>query len=131
MQASEVVFALAGRTGCLNLRDSGGGCLVTTLQVDESVYVVGQDDYSVGKYSLVEWRGDTEQTEVPLIEADTAVQALELLLLMSEGCALWQCGSCDAWIHTSQRWRTGILRCANCLDGGVDFYHAARNVGVE
>lgn len=136
MQASEAVVSRAGGSyeSSLNLIEVGGGCTVCTVQVDEWVYVVGQDDFSVGKYSLAEWLGEEDQSEVPLIEADDAQQALELLNLLRQDCFLWQCGACadgtQGWIYTSNRPRVGSLRCSSCGGGGVDFRHADRHVGV-
>ena len=132
-QASEAVVALAGGTtaGSLNHYDTGGGCMVTTVQVDEWVYVVGQDDFSVAKYALAEWLGETDQTEAPAIEADDATQALELLNLMREDAFVWQCGGCDGWIFTTNRPRVGVLNCSTCGDGGIDFRHADRHVGSD
>lgn len=136
MQASEEVVALAGGAyaASLNLIDTGGGANVATVQVDEWVYTVGQDDFGVGRYSLAEWLGELDQTEVPVMEADDAVQALELLNLVRADALLWQCGDCAdgtrGWIHTSNRPRIGVLACSCCgRDGGVDFRHADRHVG--
>lgn len=138
MQASIEVVELAGGTdaAAINLEDTGGGCMAATLQLDEWVYVVGQDDYSVGRYSLAKWLGEIEQTEAPFIEADDAVQALELLNAVRSGAMVWQCGACfdgtRGWIHTSNRPRVGILACAACgREGGVDFRHADRHVGAS
>lgn len=131
MQASEAVLKHAGGAwdASLNHFDTGGGCMVTTQQVDEWVYVVGQDDFGVGRYTLDEWLGKTDQTEPQFIEADDPEQTWELLRLMREDALVWQCGSCDAWIFTSNRPRIGILQCSTCGDGGIDFRHADRAVG--
>jgi hypothetical protein len=116
----------------LNHFDTGGGCLVTTQQVDEWVYVVGQDAFDVARYSLAEWLGEVDQNpDPPLIECDDAVMAWELLRVLREDCLVWQCGACDGWIFTSNRPRVGVLRCSTCGDGGVDFRHADRHVGGE
>lgn len=133
MQASEEVLKHAGGAwdGSLNFYDTGGGCMVTTQQVDEWVYVVGQDDFRVGRYSLAEWLGKEDQSDAPLMECDDAEQAWELLRLLREDCFLWQCGACDGWIFTSNRPRIGILACSTCGDGGVDFRHADRHVGGD
>lgn len=129
MQASEAVLQHAGGTwdASLNNYITGGNCMVTTQQIDDTVYVVGQDTFDVAKYSLAEWLGEDDQPDPPFIEADDAVQAWELLRVLREGCLVWQCGSCDAWIFTSNRPRVGILRCSTCSDGGVDFRHADRH----
>lgn len=133
MQASEAVIEHAGGAwdASLNHFDSGGGCMVTTQQVDEWVYVVGQDDFAVGRYTLGEWTGDEPQSEVPLMECDDAEQAWEMFRLLRQDCLVWQCGACSAWIFTSNRPRIGVLRCSTCGDGGVDFRHADRHVGDE
>lgn len=133
MQASHEVLNHAGGAwdASLNFYDTGGGCMVTTQQVDEWVYVVGQDDFRVGRYSLAEWLGTEDQSTVPLMECDDAEQAWELLRLLREDCLLWQCGACDAWIFTSNRPRVGVLACSTCGDGGVDFRHADRHVGGD
>lgn len=129
MQPSEEVLHHAGGAwdASLNHYDTGGGCMVTTQQVDEWVYVVGQDDFRIGRYSLAQWTGEVAQEEVPLMDCDDAIQAWELLRLLREDCFLWQCGACDAWIFTSNRPRVGVLRCSTCGDGGLDFRHADRH----
>lgn len=138
LQASEEVVALAGGAyeASMNLIDSGGGCMVATVQVDQWVLVVGQDDFSVCRYTLAEWLGETDQSDPVSIESDDAVQALELLEFMRQGTYLWQCGSCAdgsrGWIHTSHRPRIGVLACSCCgREGGVDFRHADRHVGGD
>lgn len=130
-QASEAVVDLAGGAyrGSLNFYNAGGGCMVATVQIDETVYVVGQDDFSIGRYSLDEWAGVDGVEEVPLIPAADKKEALDVLNVLREDTLLWQCGACDSWIHTSNRPRIGILRCSTCGDGGVDFRHADRHVG--
>ena len=37
--------------------------MVTTLQVDDCVYVVGQDDFRVARYTLGEWIGEEDQED--------------------------------------------------------------------
>jgi hypothetical protein len=102
--------------------------LVTTVQVDEFVFVVGPDDFHVKRVGLDCWiQGDAR--EAAEIECDTAEQAWELLRHVREGCLLWQCGACDAWLFTSNRPRIGVLNCSTCGDGGIDFRHADRGVG--
>lgn len=131
VQASQAVLEHAGGAwdASLNHYNTGGNCMVTTQQVDEWVYAVGQDDFAVGRYTLAEWTGEAPQSEVPMMECDDEVQAWELLRILREDCLLWQCGACDAWIFTSNRPRIGVLRCSTCGDGGVDFRHADRHVG--
>lgn len=103
--------------------------MVTTQQVDLAVYVVGQAEYAVAKYTLEGWLGEDDEYEPPFIACDNAEQAWELFRLLREGCLVWQCGACDAWIFTSDRPRVGVLRCSTCGEGGVDFRHADRHVG--
>lgn len=131
MQASEWLLVEAGGSwgASLNHYDTGGGCMVTSQQIDEWVYVVGQDDFRVCRYSLVEWLGERDQGDPPFIEADDAMQSWELLQVLRDGCLLWQCGECDAWIFTTNRPRIGRLRCSTCSGAGVDFRHADRHVG--
>jgi len=133
MQASEAVLDHAGGAwnASLNFYNTGGNCMVTTQQVDEWVYVVGQDDFSVGRYSLAEWLGQEAPSEAPMMECDDAEQAWELLRLLRQDCFLWQCGACDAWIFTSNRPRIGVLKCSTCGKGGVDFRHADRHVSGD
>lgn len=132
-QASELVAACAGGAfeGSLNLYGTGGNTVVCTVQIDELVYVIGQDDFNVGRYTLDEWLGISEQADPPFIQADDAQQSLELLDLLRRDALLWQCGACDAWIYTSVRPRIGVLRCSTCGDDGVDFRHADRHVGSD
>lgn len=133
MQASESVVAVAGGAwdASLNLYSTGGNCLVATQQVDEWVYVVGQDTFNIARYSLTEWIGEEEQQDPPFIECDDETMAWELLRTLRDDCLVWQCGACDAWIFTSNRPRVGRLRCSTCRDGGVDFRHADRHVGGD
>lgn len=133
MQASEQVLVHAGGAwdASLNHYDTGGGCMVTTQQVDAWVFVVGQDGFAVGRYALEEWLGEADQQEPQFIEADDATQAWELLRLLRSDTLVWQCGACDGWIFTSNRPRVGVLRCSTCGDGGVDFRHADRSVGRD
>lgn len=133
MQPSEEVLALAGGAweASLNHYDTGGGCMVTTQQVDEVVFVVGQDDYAVARYSLDGWTGVVDQPDPPTIDCVDAEGAWEMLRLLRQDCLVWQCGGCDAWIFTSNRPRVGVLRCSTCSVGGVDFRHADRHVGAD
>lgn len=133
-QASRQVLDVAGGAwlASLNHYGTGGNCMVTTLQIDKHVFVVGQDDFNIARYTLAEWLGQADQDpEPPLIECNTADEAWEALQIIRADHLLWQCGACDAWIYTSNRPRVGILRCSTCGDGGVDFHHADRHVGGE
>ena len=67
-------FAGGAWEASLNHYAAGGNCYVTTQQVDESVYVVAQDDFSVARYTLDEWAGLDDQPDPPLIECDDAQQ---------------------------------------------------------
>jgi hypothetical protein len=126
--ASEEVLAVAGGrwAACLNHYDTGGGCMVISQQVDECVYVVGQDDFLVGRYRLDEWLGDSDQTEVALIDCLDAEGAWLVLTSLRKGCLLWQCGACDGWIFTSDRPRIGVLRCSTCAAPGAISRRAGR-----
>lgn len=128
VQASEVVLKHAGGAwdASLNHYNTGGGCMVTTQQVDETVYVIGQDDFLVGRYTLDEWAGVDGPDEVPMIECADAAEAWDVLLLLREGCLLWQCEACAAWIFTTSRPLMGVLACSTCGTGGVDFRDADR-----
>ena len=127
-----VEFAGGAWEASLNHYDTGGGCMVTTQQVDEFVYVVGQDDFTVSRHLLQEWIGEVDSPEPsPTIECDDARMAWELFRALREDCLLWQCGACDAWIFTSHRPRIGVLGCATCGNGGVDFRHGDRHVGYD
>lgn len=119
MQASKAVVAQAGGAwgASLNHYEDAGGQLVTTVQVDEWVYVVGESDFSVRRYGLSEWIGGVRKSTASVMEADDATMALELLNLVREDCLVWQCGSCAdgtrGWIYTSNRPRIGVLRCSS------------------
>ena len=131
MQASQAVVTAAGGAwmASLNHFDSGGGCMVTTVQIDQHVYVVGQDDFAVAHYSLAGWLGEVDQADPPVIDCEDAETAWDVLKHLRQDCLLWQCGACDGWIYTSNRPRVGVLKCSTCCDGGVDFRHADRHVG--
>jgi hypothetical protein len=132
VQASKELLDFAGGSwdASLNHYAVGGNCHVTTQQIDENVFVVGQDGFSVARYTLDEWAGIDDQPDPPVIECDDAQQAWELLRVLREDCLLWQCGGCDAWIFTSNRPQVGVLHCSTCGHGGVDFRHADRHVGA-
>jgi hypothetical protein len=132
MQASQALVEYAGGAwdASLNYYSTGEHGMVTTVQVDEWVYVVGRDGFAVSRYALDEWLIRADQDIRPqTIEADTAEQAWELLKVLREDALVWQCGACDAWIFTSNRPRIGVLQCSTCGDGGIDFRHADRAVG--
>ena len=94
----------------LNHYDTDGGCMATTQQIDKWVYVVGQDNSRVARYTLAEWLGEEDQHDPPFIDADDAVRWCgELFRVLREDCLVWQCGACDAWIFTSSRPRMGVL----------------------
>lgn len=133
MQASEEVLEVAGGAwdASLNHYGAGGNCMVTTLQIDDRVYVVGQDDYTICKQSVDDWCGIDSSERVEEIVAETAEDAWAILRLLREDCYVWQCGACDGWMFTSNRPRVGVLRCSTCGGGGVDFRHADRHVGGE
>src|SRR5262245_33518921 len=63
VQTSQEVVAFAGgsSSALLNHYGTGGNTMVTTQQVDEWVFVVGQDDFNVARYTLAEWLGESEQ----------------------------------------------------------------------
>lgn len=132
-QASALVVARAGSAcaGLLNFYDTGGGCMVATVQVDSHVYVVGQDDFTVARYDLAAWLGEADQPSPPAIDCFDAEGAWEMFRRVREGCLMWQCGGCDAWIFTTNHPRFGLLQCSTCCDGGVDFRHADRHVGRD
>lgn len=131
MQPSEAVIETAGgvRTALLNFFDSGGGCMVTTQQIDEHVYVVGQDSFAVARYDLAGWLNEIDQPDPPMIECFDAEGTWEMLRHLRQRCFVWQCGACDAWIFTSTRPRIGVLRCSTYADGGIDFRHADCLIG--
>lgn len=133
MNASKDLVQFAGGAweASINHFDSGDRGAVTTLQVDEHVYVVGSDGFDIAHYSLAGWLGEVEQAAPPAITCDDAATAWDTLRFLREDCFVWQCGACDAWIFTSNRPRIGVLRCSTCGDGGVDFRHADRHVGGD
>lgn len=126
VQPSEELVQVAGGawTASLNFFDSGGGCMVATQQVDEHVYVVGEESFEIARYDLAGWLNEVDQPEPPRIECFDAEGAWEMLRQLREDCLVWQCGACDAWIFTSDLPQVGALRCSTCTDGGVDFRHA-------
>lgn len=132
MDAGRAVLQVAGGAyeASLNHFESPTLGMVTTIQIDEFVYVVASEAFDVTRFTLAQWSsGNTSDGQV--IECDTAQQAWELLRHLREDCLLWQCGACDAWIFTSNRPRIGVLRCSTCSDGGVDFRHADRHIGRD
>ncbi|MCP3420351.1 hypothetical protein [Nocardioides pinisoli] len=135
MQASEEVVAAAGGdayAAALNHFNTGGNCMVTTVQLDGRVFVVGQDDHSVLEYTLSCWNElDCEEGEPVEHHCHDAMAALAFLDGVRRGSLVWQCGGCDAWIHTAGQPHIGVLPCHHCPYGGVDFTHARRHVGLS
>lgn len=138
-RACERVVAEAGGAwnASLNLyrieasRPDQSSMLVATQQIDDKVFVIGEDRFDVGRHALDDWTSAPGATEAAVIECDDAVMAWELLRLLRDSCLVWQCGACDGWIYTSDRPRIGILQCSTCRTGGVDFRHADRHVGED
>ncbi|WP_434966258.1 hypothetical protein [Janibacter indicus] len=126
-----VMFAGGAQMASLNLFDSGGGCMIAAQQVDDSVYVVGQDSFAVAKSTLDGWLNEVDQPDPPIIDCFDAEGAWEMLRNLRLGCFVWQCGGCEAWMFTSNRPWIGILRCSTCGEGGVYFRHADRHVGGD
>ncbi len=99
MQASQALVEYAGGAwnASLNHYSPGGNGMVTTVQVDEWVYVVGRDDFAVARHALDVWLDRANQDLRPqTIEADTAEQAWDVLRVLREDAMVWQCGACDA-----------------------------------
>lgn len=133
MVASDAVVAAAGgnawRAG-LNHFDTGGRCMVTSVQVDRRVFVVGQDEFTVLEYDVDTWNQQEEEEPVEHLCVDAA-SALALLEDRKRDQMTWQCGGCDAWIYTTHQPHIGVLECHVCGNGGVDFHHAFRHVGID
>lgn len=130
MHASEEVLALAGGRwkGGLNHYLHWGRRLVTTVQVDEAIWVVDQDDYSISRHALEEWvSGSDRSAGRTVTKCPDAATAWATLKEARDDCFVWQCGACDGWIYTAVRPVTGVLQCSTCGDGGVDFGHAYRH----
>ncbi|AXH96787.1 hypothetical protein DV701_12275 [Ornithinimicrobium avium] len=130
MQASKAVLEAAGgaRAASLNLYVTGDGRVIVTQQVDQYVYVLGED-FTVSRHGLDAWLADACQPEPQVIDCFDAEGAWELLRFLRGNCTVWQCGACDAWIFTSALPKIGVLHCSTCGDGGVDFRHADRHTG--
>lgn len=131
MQASDSVVETAGGAwrASLNHYSVGGNATVVTQQVDEWVYVVGQHDFGVARYTLAGWLAQAEQAEPQVIDCFDAEGAWEMVRHLRDRCLVWQCGGCDGWIFTSNRPRVGVLQCSTCGNAGIDFRHADRHVG--
>lgn len=129
LAAVEAARGDAWRSGLKHF-DTGGRCMVTSVQVDGPVFFVGQDDFIVLEYDIDTW--NQQEAEEPLQHpcAD-AVSALALLDDRKRDQMTWQCGGCDAWIYTTRQPPIGVLDCNVCGNAGVDFRHAHRNVGVD
>lgn len=123
MRASGQVVEAAGGawSASLNYYDAGGGGFVVTQQVDEHVYVIGEQDFGVAHYDLTGWLNKVGQPNSSTIECSDAGDAWNVLRHLRAGSLLWQCDACDAWIFTSNRPRVGSLQCSTCGDGAVDF----------
>lgn len=112
------------------LQDTGGGCLCLSLQVDDTVYVVGQDTFDVAAYGVAEWwHGGAGNA--PLVECPAAALAAGFLRHAVAHTRLFHCGGCGAPIHVKHTYTSGVTPCAFCADGGVDHAHAHRHVGDD
>lgn len=98
----------------LNFLDSGGRCYVTVQQVDDVVYVVGQDSFSVARYDLSGWLGDIDQADPPMIECVDADTAWVTLQRVRRDCGVRRCGACAAWIFSASHVSSSPLPCAIC-----------------
>lgn len=114
-QASQEVLLAAGGAEANHLShwNSGGGCMVTTQQVDATVYVVGQDDFTVGVYTTEAWLGEADD-EPGLIEAEDASAAWKAVQSVRTGCTLHRCEPCESVVFVSEHQRVEALRCATC-----------------
>jgi hypothetical protein len=132
MLPADAVLAVAGGAweGSLNRLDRPPAPVVVTLQIDELVFAIGEEDFAIRKYGLAEWFDPAREPE-DRIEAATPEDAFALLELLRQDAFVWQCGTCDSWIFTSNRPRIGVLGCSTCRVGGVDFRHADRAVGID
>lgn len=130
MHASERVVSKAGGAwaSSLNLYSDDDLGIVATQQIDNWVYVIGQDRFDIIRYELTAWTDGRTPDEHPVIECEDETTAWDLLKVLRQDCLVWQCGACDAWIHTTDRPRIGVLQCSTCRTGGVDFRHADRHV---
>lgn len=84
IQASKEVVEAAGGpwAASLNLYDTGDGRVVVTQQVDQYVYVVGQEDFTVTRHGLDAWLGGADQPEPQVIDCFDAEGAWEMLHLL-------------------------------------------------
>lgn len=116
MPASAEVAALAGdlKAAGLNYVNTGGGCYVVTAQVDNKVFVVGQDDYGVAEIRAVEWAGLNTEDEDPIEHlADDAPDTLTILTDRVAGATKHQCG-CSSWIHVRPGTQLADVMCGEC-----------------
>lgn len=59
-RSSQEVLIVAGGTceGSIEHYNAGGGCMVTTLQLDDQMFVIGQDDFTIVKMTVDDWCGE-------------------------------------------------------------------------
>lgn len=113
-QASQEVFIAAGGThgSPLSHSNAGGGCMVTTLQVDDAVYAVGQDDFTVCRYTVATWLGEDDEA-VTVIEAESTTAAWAILKSVAEGAEAWTCADCGAALFRLDATQANV-RCGQC-----------------
>ena len=115
-------------------QNTGGNCMVTFLQLGTLVFVVGQDDYDVLVYDVSAWLGLAADDGQPMT-SNRCETALDALAVLQKRARLsdyeWQCGGCDATIYTIERRMSGVLQCAACIGGGIDFDFHARHIGDD
>lgn len=87
--------------------------MVTTQQIDDRVYVVGQDDFTVGVYPVHVWLGEADENP-EWIDCRTAEDAWALLQAVREHCLVHQCRKCRGWLFASARERLDQLTCGSC-----------------
>jgi hypothetical protein len=111
--------------------ETGDDRSVVFLQLAELVFVVGSEDFDVLVYDLASWLrvsdGGQPRHRIPCSTARGAYSTLRDRAVLSQ--FHWNCGGCGAPIYTVDRRTTGVLECAACGDGGVDFDFHYRHIG--
>lgn len=122
MPASAEVAALVGDPDAagMNYFNTGGNCYVVCVQVDDRVFIVGQDDYEPAEMAVDQWNSTATEDEDPVIhEADTAKAAVDFLTARMAGTTIHRCPTCAQVVHTATPNPGHPIACSGCTGTAV------------
>lgn len=133
--STEVMGLRSSQAPSLGLthRSERDGGAATFLQLGVLTFVVSGSSFDVAVFdlgtSLTEGLDGAPRNTLSCTTASEALAELQQRAAASD--FEWQCGGCSAPIYTVQRPIEGVLQCAACGDGGVDFAFHYRHIGDD